>query len=220
MNEHHPFPGRRADEPFHVWFRRRLDEGLREPVRVTPSSAVPADFRRAAVLAPLWVEDERVRMVLTLRPQTLPTHRGQIAFPGGSVDSSDTDERAAALRETHEEVGIPPESVRVLGRLNDTWSIQRYHVTPYVGWLDAVPRLAPSATEIDRVIVADVEKLMSPRIHRVERVQFTGLSHNIHYFEYGDDVIWGLTGGIIHDLFTRVRGRDAARVGAHGEEHP
>ena len=206
---------RRAGEPFDSWFARRL-ESLRG---YTPQEIVrpPDGFRPAGVLVPVWRDEGRVEMALTLRTRTLSSHRGQISFPGGRRDPEDASIVATALRETEEELGIPADDVRIELRLDDAWSIQRYVVAPHVGWLPQRPEFVPSPAEIERIIVADVETLMAPERHRIERVHQGGVGFDVHYFEYEGDTIWGLTGGILYTLFQLVRGEPIAEEsrGAH-----
>lgn len=198
---------RRDGESFRGWFERRLKTLAEREHRPIDPTIAP-DFRNASVLVPFWGEGDDVRLALTLRTQTLGSHRGQISFPGGRVDEGDSSVEAAALRETNEELGIPAESVSVVARLDDAWSIQGYLVSTHVGWLDDRPEFVPSPAEVERVIVADVERLMTPEFHR--RKHMTERSHRfvIDFFDYEGDVIWGLTGGILASFFRLLRGED------------
>lgn len=199
---------RRAGESFAGWFERRLralGAGTHDRIETTPPG-----FRPASVLAPFWRVGDRVEVALTLRTQTLSSHRGQISFPGGRRDPDDPDLAWTALRETHEELGIPPDAVDLIGRGDDAWSIQRYVVATHMGWLEGRPDFVPSPAEIERVIVADVETLMDGGVHRVQRMRREGVSFAVHYFEVGDDTVWGLTGNILYGLFQKVRGAPIA----------
>jgi 8-oxo-dGTP pyrophosphatase MutT (NUDIX family) len=89
--------------------------------------------RPAAVLMPLWDDGKRVQVVFTKRTETLPSHAGQISFPGGMVDPEDPDHKTTALRETHEEVGVPPQEVELITRLDQVVTVTGYLVTPYLG---------------------------------------------------------------------------------------
>jgi len=163
---------------------------------------VPPHFRIASVLAPFWPSDDGgVRLALTLRPTSLSSHKGQISFPGGRRDPSDPDLAFTALREANEELGISPSAVRQMVRLDDAWSVQGYLVAPHVGWLDHAPSIVPSPAEVERVIIADVEALMRPEIHRPQIVEHGGQRWTVHYYHYEGDVIWGMTAGILSRLF-------------------
>jgi len=91
--------------------------------------------RAAAVLLPVFEEDGEARIVLTRRPETMPSHRGEIAFPGGKVEPTvDRDARDAALREAHEEIGLRPETVDVIAELPTLGTvIGQFSITPFVG---------------------------------------------------------------------------------------
>lgn len=210
------WPGRAPRQPFATWMEQRLDELSERTPRAIDAAAVPSTFRRAAVLLPLWRDGDRVETVLTLRTRHLSSHRGQISLPGGAIDPTDASNEAAALRETWEELDIAPEHIDVRMRLDDVWSVQQYHVTPFVGQLAGRPDMTPSEHEIERIIVADLERLMDPSIHRVQSVRRGDDSFGIHYFDYDGDIIWGLTGAILHGFFELLRGRDvpAGELGA------
>jgi 8-oxo-dGTP pyrophosphatase MutT (NUDIX family) len=192
-------------EPFREWFERRLLTLSERQYRPIASDLAP-DFRPASVLAPFWAEGDAVNLALTLRTQTLPSHKGQISFPGGRVEDSDLSSAAAALRETQEELGIHPSRVSVVARLDDAWSIQRYLVAPHIGWLDGRPEFEPSPGEVERVIVADVERLMNPEIHHARQMQERSHRFLVDFFDYDGDIIWGLTGGILATFFRLMRG--------------
>lgn len=109
-----------------------------------PRRTLAGKGKSAAVLVPLVGPEDALQVLLTLRTDTVPTHKGQVAFPGGGVEEEDTDVMATALRELREELGIPSSAVDVLGLSDDTFSINGQRVTPVVGWLETLPDLTPS----------------------------------------------------------------------------
>ncbi len=141
--------------------------------------------------------------MFTQRTHTVEHHKGEISFPGGGVDSTDSDTRAAALREMWEEVGIPADKVEVLGVLDDVISISDYRVTPFVA---VIGEDAPSPTaepgEVARILTVPLAHLLDPTNHR------TDLSFHpyrpIHFFQYGEHCIWGLTGGMLYHFLQLV----------------
>lgn len=196
----------RSGQSFASWFRERTSTlRQREIERI---AVRPEGFREASVLVPFWEREGRVEVALTLRTAHLSSHSGQISFPGGRRDPEDESLEATALRETEEELGIPPDIVRDVARFDDAWSVQRYVVATHVGWLDRRPEFVPSPAEIERVIVADVEALMFGGLHRAVRMKRGAARFDVHYFDYEGDTIWGLTGGILYGLFETLRGRE------------
>src|SRR5687767_8442733 len=130
-------------------FEKRLQQVLagRDPTHVEIS-----DARDAAVLIPIVAVPEPT-VIFTVRTDTLPSHKGQISFPGGSIDEDDASARDAALRETQEEIGLDPGNVRVLGELDDTPTfVSGYVVHPFVGWLDEKPSLTPNPAEVAEIL--------------------------------------------------------------------
>src|SRR6202789_380873 len=146
----------------------RLDQTtLREPLRrVLGARAVrriaPGTRTAAAVLVPLFERDGEVRVWLVRRPETMRSHGGQVAFPGGKSDPTDGSLRATALREAEEELGIHPGSVDVLGPLDDYPTITGFTVTPWVGWLSEDVPVTPSAAEVARAFAPPLREFFAP----------------------------------------------------------
>ena len=159
------------------------------------------------MLIPLWEADGTVWTALTLRASTLNAHAGQIAFPGGRRDAEDSSLLATALREAHEEVGLPPSQAQVCAQLDDMWSIHRYIVTPFVAWLDEPPEFRLEPAEIERLIVADVRAMLAPSVYTRADIERGEQRFVMHAYTVGDDVVWGLTGGLLHQFFELLHGR-------------
>lgn len=157
------------------------------------------DTPRAAVLAALFDdEDGRVRIILTKRPDTMPTHAGHLAFPGGRPHPEDRGPVDTALREAHEEVGIEPETVEVLGFLPPIHTVEfTLLVVPVVGRLPGIPVLRPSPREVAKVFTPALADLAdddqwSFEIWRGRRVWFYEIDD--------DDVLWGATAAMTRRL--------------------
>ena len=138
--------------------------------------------------------------MFTQRTDTVTNHRGQISLPGGRRDPSDSSLEATALRETEEEIGIPPASVRMLGRLDDEYVIVSNHlIAPFVGVLDHEPIFIPNPREVATIIEVALRELRDPAIFREEdwprperpRMQF---------YAVGPHQIWGATARIVGKL--------------------
>lgn len=159
------FPGIRADLP--------------------PSNGVS----QAAVLVPLFPEGDEIRMVLTKRPMSMPTHAGHLAFPGGRPDDGEGPVETA-LREAHEEMGIAPEVVELLGFLEPIHTVEfSLYVVPVVGRLPANPILIPSQREVDKVLLPTLTELRDAERWRFELWR----GRKVWFFEIEGEVLWGAT---------------------------
>jgi 8-oxo-dGTP pyrophosphatase MutT (NUDIX family) len=179
-----------------------LDHGwLAERLRDYPRRTISADnLRPAAVLLPLFYRDGRASLLFTVRTDDLEHHSGEISFPGGASDAIDADLMATALRETEEELGIPAQSVQVLGRLDDFYSIHGYHVVPFVGIIPAPLDLQVEPSEIASVFEAPLEHFRDPSVHHVEDWTHQGRIHPVDFYQFGEHVIWGLTAAMLRQF--------------------
>ncbi len=162
------------------------------------------DLRCAAVLLPLFRKQGRDYLIFTLRTHRVRHHRGEISFPGGGCEPADADLLDTALRETQEELGIDPESVRVLGRLDDFSSIHGYHVTPFVGVIPWPCDLRPDPGEIAELIELPLDRLREPSIFSTEDWTHRGRTHPVHFFRIDGYEIWGLTAAMLRQFFQRT----------------
>ena len=153
---------------------------------------------RAAVLVPLYADESGdVRVVLTKRPMTMPTHAGHIAFPGGRPEPDDGGPVATALREAEEEVGIPPDSVDLMGFLPVIHTVEfTLFVVPVVGRLPGIPALRPSPREVEKVFLPRVEDLADASAWRFENWH----GHQVWFYDLEGDVLWGATAKMVRDL--------------------
>lgn len=155
-------------------------------------------LRRAAVLLPLYRNTSGdMCLCFIRRPQAMRKHAGQIALPGGGFEEGDEDLARTAVRETHEELGIDPSHVEVLGALDEGWTPSGYRITPYVGWLEELPSLVPSAAEVAEVIHVSLKTLLDPSIFREEYVDHDGYRFRMVSFDIPGGPIWGATGRIL-----------------------
>lgn len=171
-----------------------------------PDSGTPG-LHPAAVLVALFPDAGEAAFLLTRRPDTLTNHPGQIALPGGRVETSDVSPWEAALRETWEELGVPAGDVMPVGRLDPVRAMVSNHlILPFVGQLSSVPRVVPQRDEVDEVFQVRVASLLDPANIREETWNLRdGRPYRVVYFWIGGHVVWGLTAQILTDLAIRLR---------------
>jgi 8-oxo-dGTP pyrophosphatase MutT (NUDIX family) len=156
-----------------------------------------ATLTPAGVLIPVMQRMSNLSVLLTQRSADLKHHAGQVSFPGGRMEAHDDDVRGAALRETHEEVGIEPRHVSVIGYLGAMPTITGYAVTPVVGLVSAAAELVIDRTEVEYAFEVPLEFLLDARNdHWVER-EFQGRLFPLVEFHYEDQRIWGATAQMI-----------------------
>ncbi|NPD88972.1 MAG: CoA pyrophosphatase [Asgard group archaeon] len=157
------------------------------------------NLKLAAVLIPIFSESERI--LFTLRTQIVRHHQGQISFPGGRFDEEDMNLQTTALRETLEEVGISSDKINLIGSLNPSITISNYYVLPFVGLVEENSKIRINNLEVEHYFLAPITELIKPENNVMG--DFEGL--NLPYYRYKSYKIWGVTGGILTDLFRRLR---------------
>lgn len=180
-------------------FDRRLQAVLaaRKPRRLRMDGS-----RDAAVLIPIVGHDEP-SLVFTVRTETLRSHKGQISFPGGSMDPTDASLEAAALREAYEEIGLGMSAVHVLGELDAVPTfVSGYVVHPVVGWIDEPPALTPNPAEVARILEVPIVELVED-IRAEPGFAHAGRTYPTEAWIWGTNVIWGVTALILR-LFLSV----------------
>ena len=187
------------------------------PVDEVPNVALPGPARRpAAVLCLLYDwpvspgEPTQAHVVLTRRSSRLRSHTHQVSFPGGRLDAGEPPE-AAALREAHEEVGIDPASVEIIGRLSSLRTVLNPSpITPFVGVARERPRLVPNPAEVERAFAAPLVELLDPEVYREEIWTFPdGTRRTMSFFELIGDTVWGATAHMLMELLELVVGSTA-----------
>ncbi len=177
-----------------------------EPVRrrlraYTPRRLPESGLVLAGVLVPLYVDAGEVYVLLTRRTEHVATHKGQISFPGGAVEPQDRDAQEAALREAHEELGIRPEDVEVLGPLDDVSTVvSGFLIRPYVGRIPYPYPFRPAPEEIAEVLGIPLRFFRDERNLRVEWVGEGSSRRPLHFYDYGPHTVWGATARVIQRL--------------------
>jgi 8-oxo-dGTP pyrophosphatase MutT (NUDIX family) len=164
----------------------------------------------AAVLVPLVRRPEGWTMLLTLRTHSMPTHPGQISFPGGRIQDGDTDAVAAAIRETVEETGLPATFIKPVGAFDPYRTGTGYSISPIVACIEPGFSLSPDPREVDEVFETPLEFLMNPLNHERHTRELNGRMRSYYAMPYGDRYIWGATAGMIRVLYERLFGEGQA----------
>ena len=186
---------------------RRLASGL--PVAQPPLGSdfslngvvsAPETWRPAAVLVPLVRREPGITVLLTQRTEDMPSHAGQIAFPGGRQQAEDVDAIATALRETEEEVGLGREFVEVIGPVDHYRTGTGYEITPIVGLVTPgfIPRADPR--EVADVFEVPLEHFLDERNHRIDSRVWQGRERRYYAMPYGERYIWRATAGMLKNL--------------------
>ncbi|KMY66581.1 hypothetical protein AAU61_15705 [Desulfocarbo indianensis] len=172
--------------------------------------------REAAVLMPLWEDQGQAQVVFTKRTKSLPTHAGQISFPGGASDPDDPDLAFTALRETCEEIGVCLDAARVVARLDQVVTVTNFLVTPFVGLLEPGVEFSPNPQEVERLVVVPLAKVLDRASYQPTEVRWQGMSFHQEALSHNGDVIWGATARILLNLLDRL-GDSAKNIASVGQ---
>lgn len=160
-----------------------------------------SDIRKdAAVLVPIVARPSGATVLLTVRSADMPSHAGQISFPGGRVSPLDASPVAAALREAFEEVNIPPDMVEVLGALGVHQGGLGFSVTPVVGVVDPAAPIRADPREVAEIFEVPLEFFADLANHGAEEREHEGVRYRMFAAPWGRFHIWGLTAGILRSL--------------------
>lgn len=193
--------------------------GLPAQLRLSPRPRAPGiaheeEPRPGGVLLLLYPHRRHLHLVLTRRADTLSNHKGQISLPGGQRDPGETPE-VTALREVHEELGIAPDRVDVLGRLTPLYiPPSNYCIYPVVGYVAERPSFRPNPAEVADVIEVPVPALLNPDTVREEEWTLRDESVRVPYFAVAGHKVWGATAMVLAEFVELLRGSQ------RGDVHP
>ena len=167
-------------------------------------TALPPELTPSAVLLPLFQRDDRYHLLFTKRSLQLKRDGGVICFPGGTRESDDADLTYTALRETHEEIGVKPSDVHVLGGFEPVLTRSKFAIQPVVGVIPHPYLYQPSEAEVAEIIEIPLDALYNPANLRVEGVlRPEGLTHRFTYV-YQGRIIFGATAQILTRLLELI----------------
>ncbi|HSU05574.1 MAG TPA: CoA pyrophosphatase [Acetobacteraceae bacterium] len=190
--------------------RRRLIGVLRSetPGRLVRGNELLAAVTQAPVSAAVlvgFVLGATPSVLLTKRNEHLKRHAGQVSFPGGRLDATDTDAAAAALREAQEEIALDPAQVEVLGHLGDFLTGTGFRITPVVGLIPSGLSFEPAPDEVDAVFEFPIAVLLDPGAPKRERQERNGIARDVWVWPHPEHYIWGATAAILVHLAERLR---------------
>ncbi|WP_369742498.1 CoA pyrophosphatase [Pseudidiomarina sp. PP-1MA] len=180
-------------------FLQRFQLHHRQPVQ----RPVLKRLRPAAVLIPLLEQHGQLHVVLTQRSAQLRNHAGQISFPGGRQDPQDQDLLATALRESHEEIGLHPDDVTIVGQLQDYPVISNFLIRPYVGLITPQRPFVPEQREVAEIFTVPLQDVLHQHQHYVYRLQ-RFIYDQVYFIPYQQRNIWGATAGMLRELADHI----------------
>ncbi len=172
---------------------------------LNPGMAPEPPFRSAAVLVPLVERADGITVLLTRRSEHLADHPGQVSFPGGRIEPDDPHPEAAALREAHEEVGLAPDRVELIGRLATYRTRTGFEITPVVGLVTPPFEITPDPTEVAEVFEVPLAFLLDPANAQRRSREWRGMERFFWVFPYAGYYIWGATAGMLVNLAQILR---------------
>ena len=181
-------------------------EGARGDLDLNPEMWVRAGVKAtkpAAVLVPI-IDRREPTVLLTLRTAELASHAGQVAFPGGKIDAADESPVAAALREAHEETGLAPALIEPIGYLDLYLTFSGFRILPTVARVAPEFTLALNPREVTETFEVPLEFLMTPANHQRKTRDWNGLARDYYAIPFENRYIWGITAGILRNLYERV----------------
>lgn len=162
------------------------------------------DYPEAGILVPVTNNHQQPELIFTLRSANLKTHRGQVSFPGGRRDLTDTSLEATALRESHEEIGLPPEHVHVIAPLSQVMSRYGILVTPYVGVVPEDYPLVANPAEIESIFQVPIDFFLEDQRERTDALSFLNHTFYVPCYRWERYQIWGLSAVVLVDFLNAV----------------
>ena len=194
-----------------------------EPSRSRWDRSVFPPARAASTLLLLYpADDGSLAIPLTVRHAAMRTHAGEVSLPGGAVDDGDASAEAAALREAHEEVGVEPDQVRIVGTLDRVWiPVSNFDLHPFVGVADRRPDLRPHVAEVASIVELPLPYLLAESALTEELIEGDGWQLRAGVYRYAGQRIWGATARILAMFASAIQllSDDPSATGSDGRAH-
>ncbi|MDP6169218.1 MAG: CoA pyrophosphatase [Candidatus Marinimicrobia bacterium] len=188
-------PGKNAQEKMMVKPRRFRSKENRE-------KGIPA-----SVLLLLYPFNEDWFFFLTKRSKNVEHHKGQISLPGGMVEKNES-LIDAAIRETHEEIGINKSKMNIIGRLTSFYvPVSNFEIFPYIGWTDTKPKTMIHDKEVERIFSVSINDLILEKNCKLKEDIFSNQPVTVPYFELGGEMVWGATSMILSEFKHIIKDR-------------
>ena len=176
-----------------------------ETMMVTPGIPFPKiNFNKkgipASVLILLFPKNNDWHFYLTKRTDTVDHHKGQISLPGGVVEKGES-LNDAALRETHEEIGVEKNNIHLIGSLSSFYiPVSGFEMFPFIGWIESEPMTSIHDKEVERIFSASVKDFVLDETQKTKKDTLRGFPVNIPYFDLGNEIVWGATAMILAEF--------------------
>ncbi len=154
----------------------------------------------ASVLILLFPKNNQWHFFLTKRTNTVNHHKGQISLPGGVVETGESLE-GAALRETHEEIGVDKKNIHLIGSLSSFYiPVSGFEMFPFIGWVKTEPETSIHDKEVDRIFSSSIQEFMLDKTQKTKKDTLKGFPVNIPYFDMSGETVWGATSMILAEF--------------------
>lgn len=166
----------------------------------------------SGVLLLVFPEGQELYTCLIKRPTTMKIHAGQIGFPGGRQESTDDGPQSAALRETTEEIGLPSENIRILGKLTPLYvSVSNFMIYPFVGWISSRPHFPLNHREVDRLLFFPLLQHVRNPFTEIQEMNTSSGKLHVPGIPFQDEFIWGATAMILAEFLDILSAGDSIR---------
>ena len=188
--------------------QKDLPQAIKQILSARTPKRIPDEkclYKHAGVLVPIFRQGGDYMILFTKRTNNLEHHKGQISFPGGSVDEEDNSVRDTALREAREEIGLLKEDVEILGRIDDTMTVvSDFIVHPFVGLIPYPYDFTINTDEVARLIKVPLKAFHPENSGKGASFEFEGKNYRTPTYEYDGDVIWGATARIMEIFVNNI----------------